>query len=131
MAKRKALPPKKGQKYGWQYVKQEMTRRSLSSTIEERKFSRSSAEQGDVTLTYDPTNTTWPSNGWDHRRTTAAGYNKNTGVLRIEFFTDGSLYDYGVTTPIPPEVARQFRRAASPGRFINSTLEGYGYERIR
>lgn len=120
MAKRKILPPAKGQKRGWQYVEQEQARR----------FANSDGDIDDINLSYDPTNTTWPGNGWDHRRTTQAGYNKTTGILRIRFFTDGSVYDYGVSNPIPQAVARQFRKASSPGQFINSTLEAYGYERI-
>src|SRR5260370_34929941 len=119
MARRKGLPPLN------------KTIANLGDRIEARKFSRSSAAEGDVDMTYVPTNTTWPGNNWDHRRTTEAGYNRDTGVLRIEFFTDGSLYDYGTAKPVPPSVARQFRRTASPGKFINSTLEAYGYERIR
>jgi KTSC domain len=88
-------------------------------------------EDGDFTpLTYEPTNTTWPENGYDHRRTTAAGYNPNNGKLRIEFYTDGSVYDYGTTRRIPKAVALAFRRTESPGKFINSTLNRYGYGRI-
>lgn len=88
-------------------------------------------EDSDFTpLTYDPTNTTWPENGYDHRRTTAAGYNPNSGTLRVEFYTDGSVYDYGTTRRVPKSVALAFRRTESPGRFINKTLSKYGYERI-
>lgn len=119
MAKRKGLPPLS------------KTVRSVESRIEAAKFARSSAESGDVNMTYVPTATTWPGNGWDHRRTTEAGYNRDTGILRIEFYTDGSQYDYGTSKPIPASVARAFRRTASPGRFINTTLEAYGYERVR
>lgn len=121
MARRKPLPPGKGQKYGREYVAQEM----------ERRFASTVSEEGTVEFTYDRTRTTWPQNGWDHRRTERAGYNRATGILRIEFFTDGAWYDYGVRTPIPPGVARQFRRAKSPGQFINQVLESYGYERVR
>jgi len=119
--KRKVLPPAKGQKRGGEYVAQ----------AQAIKFGLSKSEVGDVEFTYDPTKTTWPANGWDHRRTTAAGYNRTTGILRIEFFTNGAIYDYGTSNPIPPAVARQFRRTDSPGRFINSTLEAFGYERVR
>lgn len=121
MARKKPLPLPRGQKYGYEYVAQEMARR----------FATSETDVDNVDLTYDPTKTTWPSNGWDHRRTTAAGYNRATGKLRIEFYTNGAVYDYGTRIPIPPQVARQFRRAASPGQFINLHLESYGYERIR
>ena len=83
-----------------------------------------------IPLSYNPTKTSWPANGFDHRRTIAAGYNRNTGILRVEFWTDGAIYDYGVITPVPPYIAYQFRLAQSPGRYINSTLESYGYTRI-
>lgn len=87
--------------------------------------------QGDfIPLTYYPTKTSWPANGWDHRRTIAAGYDRSRGIIRIQFFTDNSVYDYGMDSPIPPYVAYQFRVNQSPGRFINSTLESYGYTRI-
>jgi len=119
VAKRKGLP-----KLG-------KTLRPTAQGIEAKKFASSQAIGDEILMTYDPTATTWPQNGWDHRRTTAAGYDKTTGRLRIEFFTDGSLYDYGTSRPVPPEVARQFRRAESPGSFINQILEGYGYERVR
>lgn len=87
--------------------------------------------QGDfIPLTYDPTRTTWPANGWKHRRTTSAGYDRSRGLLRIQFFSNGAVYDYGTETPVPPHVAYQFRQAASPGRFINTTLESFGYARV-
>lgn len=119
MAKRKGLPPLN------------KTIANIEGRIEARKFASSSAEQGDVNMTYVPTATTYPGNGWDHPRTSEAGYNRDTGILRIEFYTNGALYDYGTKKPVPPSVARAFRRTASPGRFINSTLEAYGYERVR
>lgn len=83
-----------------------------------------------IPLTYAPTKTSWPANGWDHRRTVSAGYDRSRGILRIKFFTDGAIYDYGVTTPVPPYVAFQFRNFFSPGRFVTSTLENYGYSRV-
>src|SRR5690348_13741253 len=90
-------------------------------------FARGEAAEGDVDLTYDPTKTTWPQTGWDHRRTTRAGYNRTTKTLRIQFFTNGAVYDY---YDVPPAVARQFRRVESPGRYINAILNNYDYERI-
>lgn len=87
--------------------------------------------QGDfIPLTYYPTKTSWPANGWDHRRTIAAGYDRTSGILRVKFWTDGSIYDYGTVAPVPPYVAYQFRTTQSPGRFINAVLETYGYTRI-
>jgi hypothetical protein len=117
VARKKPLPLPKGQKYGREYVADEMARR-FASKIDEEGF---------VDLTYDPTRTTWPQNGWDHRRTTQAGYNKATKTLRIKFFTNGAEYDYH---GVPQGVARQFRRAVSPGQFINQFLNSYSYERI-
>lgn len=91
-------------------------------------FARGASPDDDTVLfTYDPTKTTWPQNGWDHRRTTRAGYNRATRTLRIQFFTNGAIYDY---FDVPPAVARQFRRVESPGRYINAILNNYDYERI-
>ena len=106
---------------------------SESSTAALQEGERFSWEQGQgdfIPLTYYPTKTSWPANGWDHRRTIAAGYDRSRGLLRIQFFTDNSVYDYGTSTPVPPYVAYQLRSTQSPGRFINSTLESYGYSRI-
>jgi hypothetical protein len=97
---------------------------------ESERFSWSQPQGDFIPLTYQPTKSSWPANGYDHRRTVAAGYDRSRGIIRVEFFTDGAVYDYGVMTPIPPYVAYQFRQVQSPGRFINSTLEGYGYSRI-
>ncbi len=97
---------------------------------EAERFSYEQGQGDFIPLTYDPTKTSWPGNGWDHRRTVAAGYDRKNGIIRIEFYTDGSVYDYGTITPVPPFIAYQFRATQSPGRYINSTLESYGYERI-
>lgn len=105
---------------------------------ESKIFNRQDQDQGDfIPLTYYPTKTSWPGNGFDHRRTIAAGYSRSKGVIRVQFYTDGSIYDYGINTPIPPMVAYQFRLTQSPGRAIHggpgwggSSLESYGYERI-
>lgn len=99
-------------------------------TLAIRQFGSQRAVGDEIPLTWSPTNTTWPDNGWDHRRTDEAGYDKLRGRLRVKFHTNGALYDYGTYKPVPPAIARAFRRAASPGIFINQVLEGYGYERI-
>lgn len=96
---------------------------------ESERFSWEQAQGDFIPFTYDPTKTSYPGNGWDHPRTSAAGYDRNTGILRVKFWTDGAIYDYGTITPVPPYVAYQFRATDSPGRFINSTLETYGYIR--
>jgi KTSC domain len=99
--------------------------------IEADLFSRSDNAQGDfIPLTYAPTKTAFPGNGWDHRRTIAAGYSVSQGILRVKFYTDGAIYDYGIDQRVPPAIAKAFRLAQSPGRFINTTLEDYGYTRI-
>lgn len=101
------------------------------AALEEADVFSQSQSQGDfIPLTYYPTKTSWPANGYHHRRTISAGYDRDRGILRVEFYTDGAIYDYGTMSPVPPYVAYQFRQTQSPGRFINSTLETYGYERI-
>jgi hypothetical protein len=98
--------------------------------IEGERFSWEEAQGDFIPLTYAPSKTSWPGNGHDHRRTTAAGYSRETGILRVEFYTNGAVYDYGVDTPVPPYIAYQYRTVQSPGRFINAVLEGYGYQRV-
>lgn len=94
-------------------------------------FSESDNAQGDfIPLTYAPTKTAFPGNGWDHRRTIAAGYSKSQGILRVKFYTDGAVYDYGTEHKVPPQVAKSFRMAQSPGRYINTTLKNYGFLRV-
>jgi len=102
----------------------------VSGLIEATRFAQEQGQGDFIPLTYDPTHTSWPENGWDHRRTTAAGYDRNKKILRVEFYTDGAVYDYGTVTPVPPLVAYAFRKSASPGVFINEVLEGYGYRRV-
>lgn len=97
---------------------------------ESERFMYARAEGDFIPLSYAPTKSSWPANGFDHRRTVAAGYDADRGLLRVQFFTDGAIYDYGTVVPVPQYVAYQFRDTQSPGRFINSTLEAYGYERI-
>ena len=106
------------------------TESDVASLQESERFMQEQGQGDFIPFTYDPTKSSWPANGYDHRRTVAAGYDRNTGILRVKFFTDGAEYDYGTDSPVPPYVAFQFRQTQSPGRFINSTLETYGYERI-
>lgn len=108
----------------------EWVENDVANIQESERFSWEQGQGDFIPLTYDPTKTSWPSNGWDHRRTSAAGYDRSRGILRVEFFTDGAVYDYGTKIPVPPYVAYQFRNTQSPGKFINSTLESYGYTRI-
>jgi hypothetical protein len=104
---------------------------AVRETLEGNRWSQSNNAQGDfIPLTYDPTKTSWPANGWDHRRTVAAGYSEDQGILRVKFFTDGAVYDYGTEHRIPPSVAKSFRLTQSPGRYINDVLENYGYLKV-
>jgi hypothetical protein len=72
-------------------------------------------------LPYQPTATIDPS----RPRTLAAGYDSNSQTLRIKF-RDGTYYTY---YNVPPSVWWKFERASSPGRFINSSLNNFPYNR--
>lgn len=72
-------------------------------------------------LPYQPTPTINPG----RPRTLAAGYDERSQTLRIRF-RDGDYYTY---FNIPPSVWWKFTRTNSPGRFINSTLNGFPYNR--
>jgi hypothetical protein len=72
-------------------------------------------------LPYQPTPTINPG----RPRTLAAGYDQNTMTMRVKF-RDGEMYEY---YQVPPSVWYQFQRAQSPGRFINSKLNSYPYNR--
>ena len=90
-------------------------------------FARGKSEGEYIPFTYIPTNTTWPENGWDHRRTTDAGYDRERQILKVKLYTNGAEYEYW---PVPPAVARAFRRTESPGKFINAVLNNYNYQRV-
>lgn len=86
------------------------------------------AEVGEIELT----NATRSSNP-ARPRTTLEGYNKVTQTLAVRF-RDGAaaggetaVYHY---YNVPPEIARQFRKSASPGKFIDRRLAGYAYGRV-
>jgi hypothetical protein len=72
-------------------------------------------------LPYQPTPTINPG----RPRTLAAGYDEKSMTLRIQF-RSGEVYTY---YRVPPSVWWKFQRAQSPGRYINSTLNGYPYSR--
>lgn len=92
-----------------------------------RDFANEEGEGDFIAWTYDPSKTTWPQNGWDHRRTNRAGYDKKTGTLRIEFYSNGAVYNY---YDVSQATARAFRRAVSPGQYIDRVLNSHNYERI-
>lgn len=81
------------------------------------------AREGDdsMLLPYQPT----PSINPPRPRTLAAGYDRDTQVLRIRF-RDGAGYEY---ENVPPRLWRNFKRVKSPGRFINRHLNYYPYSR--
>lgn len=67
----------------------------------------------------DPTRTINPP----RPRTLQAGYDPTTETLRVRF-REGAVYGY---YGVPSQVWRDFRRAPSPGKFINQVLNGYEY----
>ncbi len=74
------------------------------------------AKEGDDSelLSYQPT----PSINPPRPRTLAAGYDRDTGVMRVRF-RDGAIYGY---SDVSPNEWRNFRRVMSPGRAINRTF---------
>ncbi|MFD9947139.1 KTSC domain-containing protein [Nonomuraea sp. NPDC059023] len=84
-------------------------------------WAREMAARGnDVYLfAYQPT----PSINPPRPRTLAAGYAKSISTLYIRF-RNGSVYGYYNVTP---NIWRNFRRAKSPGRYINRVLNFYPY----
>lgn len=81
------------------------------------------AKEGDDynLLPYQPT----PSINPPRPRTRAAGYDKNTGVMRVRF-RDGPVYAYA---DVSPTEWRNFKRVKSPGRAINRTFNYKPYWR--
>lgn len=70
-------------------------------------------------LVYAPTSTINP----DRPRTLAASYNPATQTLRITF-REGAVYAY---YGIPWDIWEGFQSTASPGKYINATLNQYEY----
>lgn len=68
---------------------------------------------------YEPTKTINPP----RPRTLAADYDREAQTMRITF-RSGAQYDY---FGVEPRVWRNFRRAQSPGRYINRVLNFYPY----
>lgn len=77
----------------------------------------------------EPTNTTDPN----RPRTTSAGYDPASMILRIRFRPGAAkggataTYEY---YNVPPHIWEDFQLTDSPGKFINRTLNYYEYERI-
>lgn len=97
------------------------SRGSEQEGIDDERGNTSAGESVDISVA--PTRTTNPG----RPRTLAAGYNYETDTLRV-VFREGAVYDYfDVTTA----EWTQFKRSASPGRFINRRLSGNEYTRIQ
>lgn len=82
------------------------------------------AKDGDVTLLlpYRPT----PSSCKPRPRTKAAGYDRDTMTLRVQF-RNGRIYEY---YNVPPRIWNNFKRVKSPGKFINRHLNAYPYAEL-
>jgi len=104
----------------------------VQNSVEADRFAKSDPSDSGyfIPLTYDPTKTSWPGNGYDHRRTVAAGYDRSRGILAVQFYTDNSVYEYGTDRPVPESIAYMFRLTQSPGRYINDVLNSYGYVKV-
>jgi hypothetical protein len=75
---------------------------------------------GPVQITYFPTSTSNPPDP----RTAAAGYDRDTQTLRVEWGDGGPAYNY---YGVEPNIWRNFRRVKSPGKYINRVLNNYTY----
>ena len=81
------------------------------------------AERGGyIPLTVAPTRTSNPG----RPRTLAAGYDGQTDTLTV-VFREGAQYEY---YDVSSAEWQQFKRSASPGRFINRRFPGKDYLRI-
>jgi KTSC domain len=65
-----------------------------------------------------------PSINPEDPRTSGDGYDPLTQRLRVDWGDGGTPYYY---YDVPPQVFAAYRRAASPGRFINAVLNNYEY----
>jgi len=79
------------------------------------------SKAGDDTelLAYQPT----PSINPPRPRTLAAGYDRDTKVLRIRY-REGQGYEY---YDVSPREWNNFRRVKSPGRYVNRVLNHHDY----
>ena len=75
-----------------------------------------------IPVSYVPTRTS------DDRRprTLAAGYDSDSKTMRIDF-RDGATYHY---YNVPAEIWQQFKKSASPGKFMNRRMTQYPYGRV-
>lgn len=76
----------------------------------------------EIPLSYVPTRTSDAA----RPRTLAAGYDSATHTMRIDF-REGATYHY---YDVPPETWRDFKRSASPGKFMNRRMTQFAYGRV-
>lgn len=93
---------------------------SYASDADIRREEGNRARGGPVRLTYWPTSTSNPSDP----RTAAAGYDKGTQTLRVEWGDEGEAYNYYEVTP---QEWRNFQNRKSPGKYINRWLNDKPY----
>lgn len=77
----------------------------------------------DIPQSYAPARTLDPS----RPRTLSAGYDSETQTLQVTF-REGAVYNY---YNVPPAVWQQYKKSASPGKFINRRLAGFAYGRVQ
>jgi hypothetical protein len=117
-----SLPSQNWRKYG---SPERVLRDTPTTPAEEAAILKERADNitgGDVPITYFPTKTINPPDP----RTNAAGYDSVAQVLYVEWGDGGPAYNYYNVTP---QEWRAFRRAPSPGRYINRVLNYHPYGR--
>ena len=60
-------------------------------------------------------------------RTLSAGYDPKTKTMQVKF-REGAVYNY---YQVEPGIWQQYKRSASPGKFINRRLAGSPYGRVQ
>lgn len=96
---------------------------SESFGTDDERVSRSLAKDPTELMPYRPT----PSINPPRPRTQAAGYDRETKTMTVEF-REGAVYEY---YDVQPNEWRNFRRVKSPGKAINRTFNGKPYARRR
>lgn len=67
-----------------------------------------------------------PWKDMDSSRVARARYDSGARQIQVEFRNNGAPYVY---EEVPPNIWRNMRRSASPGRYINRTLNNFPYYR--
>jgi KTSC domain len=65
------------------------------------------------------------SYGFDSSRVVEAMYNPEAGLLFVRFVKPVGVGTKWTYEAVPPNVWRNFRRSASPGRYVNRVLNQY------